>query len=99
LVFGECKLQEVLTSLKGYFFLQYGDLFLHFLNAAEDDLALPKKLNKGDNRKQFSLEKLQNLFELNVRTSSAANDPYKEDITLKLENSTVFEQVHRIKTL
>lgn len=58
-------------------------MFLHFLDAAEEDLIIPKKV-KNDGRKQFSLEKLQNLFELNVRTSSAANDAYKDDISLKL---------------
>jgi hypothetical protein len=44
----------VISSLKGYFFLNYGDLFLHFLDAAEDDLALPKKA-KNDGKKAFSL--------------------------------------------
>lgn len=53
-MFGEWRLQEVLSSLKGYFFLSYGDLFLHFLDAAEEDLALPKKV-KNDGRRQFSL--------------------------------------------
>lgn len=82
LVFNECKFQDVISSLKGYFFLSYGDLFLHFLDVAEEDLMIPKK--KTDNRKPFSLEKLQNLFDLNVRTSSAVNNAYKDDITLKL---------------
>lgn len=82
LVFNQCKLLDVISSLKGYFFLSYGDLFLHFLDGAEEELTIPKK--KIDNRKPFSLEKLQNLFDLNVRTSSAVNDAYKDDITLKL---------------
>jgi len=47
----------------------------------------------------FSVEKLQNLFELNVRISSSANDPFKEEVSCRLDNATLFEQVHRIKTL
>lgn len=42
LVFGEYKLIQILTSLKGYYFLQFGDLFVHFLDAAEEDLYAQK---------------------------------------------------------
>jgi len=35
LVYKESHLMEVLQSLKGYYFLRFGDLFVHFLDAAE----------------------------------------------------------------
>jgi len=59
-----------------------------------------QKKSKTDMRgRPFSVEKLQNLFELNVRISSSANDPFKEEVSCRLDNATLFEQVHRIKTL
>ena len=39
LVMKEFKLEEILKSLKGYYFLGYGDLFVHFMISAEDDLS------------------------------------------------------------
>ena len=90
---------KTLTSLKGYYFLHFGDLFVHFLDAAEEDFFRPKMTKLESKPKSFSVEKLQNLFELTVRTSSAANDDCKEEITCRLDTATVFEQVHRIKTL
>jgi hypothetical protein len=39
----------VLQSLKGYYFLRFGDLFGHFMDAAEEDLSAQKK-SKTDNR-------------------------------------------------
>ena len=38
----EHRLPERLRSLKHYFLLDQGDFFLHFLDVAEADLALPK---------------------------------------------------------
>lgn len=38
LVLKEFRLEDVLRSLKGYYFLGFGDLFLHFVIAAEEDL-------------------------------------------------------------
>ncbi len=79
LVFTECKFNDVLKSIKGYFFLEFGDLFVHFMDAGEEDLSMLKKRNQSEGLKQkvFSEEKMQNLFELLIRTSSANNDPFK----------------------
>lgn len=91
---------EVLKSMKGYFFLEYGDLFVHFMDAAEEDLCMQKKTKVMEAKnKSFSIDKLQNLFELLIRTSSACNDPYKDDVSCKVDSNTLFEQVYRIKTL
>ena len=68
---------DVLQSLKGYYFLNYGDLFVHFLDSAEQDLSMQKKSITDSKTKPFSIEKIQNLFDVNVRISSSANDAYK----------------------
>lgn len=100
LVINEYKLPEILRSMKGYYFLGYGDLFVHFMDNAEEDLNSKNgKFSIDLKTKPISVEKLQNLFELLIRTSSANNDPYKEEISCKLENTTIYEQVHKIKTL
>lgn len=85
----ECKLQAVLKSIKGYFFMEFGDLFVHFMESFEADLLLPKKAKSFEER-TFSQAKMQNLFELLVRTSSANSDPYKEDISCRIDNSTLY---------
>lgn len=55
------------------------------MDSAEADLnAKNSKFSVDIKSKPVSVEKLQNLFELLIRTSSANNDPYKEDISCKL---------------
>jgi gamma-tubulin complex component 2 len=84
-VLKKLKLEEVLTSVKGYFFLGFGDLFVHFMDSAEDDLNAKNSKHSMDAKaKPISVDKLQNLFELLIRTSSANGDPYKEAISCKL---------------
>ena len=78
LVFHEYKFNDVLKSVKGYYFLEFGDLFVHFMDVAQEDLSIPKKKFEGQKPKPFSEEKVQNLFELLLRTSSANNDPFKD---------------------
>ena len=48
LVFGHYQLNSVLKSIKGYFFMQFGDLFIHFMDAGELDLSIPKKISEID---------------------------------------------------
>jgi len=49
--------------VKGYYFLGYGDLFVHFMDSAEDDLnAKNSKFSVDVKAKPVSVEKLQNLF-------------------------------------
>lgn len=43
LVFNDCKMEDVLKSIKGYFFMEYGDLFVHLMDAAAEDFAMLKK--------------------------------------------------------
>jgi gamma-tubulin complex component 2 len=55
LVFKECKLREVLTSLKGYYFLKFGDLFIYFLDVTEDELITQKKAKLDAKNRPFSV--------------------------------------------
>ncbi len=56
LVYNDCKMEDVLRSMKGYFFMEYGDLFVHLMDAADEDLSMLKKkpLKDGQKAKQFS---------------------------------------------
>ena len=64
--------------MKGYYFLGFGDLFVHFMDSADEDLNSKSGKFKVDMKsKPVSVQKLQSLFELLIRTSSANNDPYK----------------------
>lgn len=46
---------DVLSSLKGYYFLQFGDLFVHFLDASEEDLITQKKAKIDSKARHFSV--------------------------------------------
>lgn len=85
LIFEQFKLLDVLKSMKGYYFLGFGDLFIHFMDSAEEDLnSKSGKFMLDLKAKPVSVEKLQNLFELLIRTSSANGDPYKEEVICRL---------------
>ena len=71
--------------MKRYFFIETGDFFVHFIDAAEEEL--------GKNIKTVSKEKLESLLEISVRTSSANQDPFKEDLSCDLYPYTLIEQV------
>ncbi|XP_024522183.1 gamma-tubulin complex component 2 [Selaginella moellendorffii] len=74
-----------LRSVKHYFLLDQGDFLVHFMDIAKEELAKrPVAL---------SLEKLQSLLELALRTSVAASDPYHEDLTCSLERSSLMVQL------
>lgn len=79
----EEDLMNRLRSLKHYFFLDTGDFFIHFLDAADDELSKPVSA--------ISPEKLDSLLDLSLRMSSAANDPYKEDLSCDLSRFNIIE--------
>lgn len=68
---GPVDLLGRLRSLKRYFLLDQGDFLLHFIDAAEEELDKPHG--------QCSQRRLQSLFELAVKVSSSAAEPYNED--------------------
>lgn len=86
IVVHEKKLIDRLSSIKQYFFMQAGDLFIHFLDAAEGEL-------KKDGR-LISQEKLQSLLEMSIRTSSAENDHFKDDVYCYLAGHTYQDAVN-----
>lgn len=75
----EKRLVDRLQSIKQYFFLEAGDFFIHFMDAAESELVKEVSL--------ISQEKLQSLLEMGIRTSSAEKDPFKDDVYCYLASS------------
>ncbi|XP_019853680.1 PREDICTED: gamma-tubulin complex component 2-like [Amphimedon queenslandica] len=70
-------LLQHLTSIKHYFLIDQGDLFVHFMDIAEDELQKPVSM--------IPLSRLESLMELALRTSIANSDPYKDNLSIKLE--------------
>ncbi|CAJ1949696.1 unnamed protein product [Sphenostylis stenocarpa] len=62
-----------LRSIKHYLLLDQGDFLVHFMDIARDELA-----KKPD---EVSVEKLQSLLDLALRTTAAAADPFHEGLT------------------
>ncbi|KAL5193745.1 Gamma-tubulin complex component 2 [Glycine soja] len=62
-----------LRSIKHYLLLDQGDFLVHFMDIARDELA-----KKPD---EVSVEKLQSLLYLALRTTAAAADPFHEGLT------------------
>ena len=65
----------------------------HFLDVADGHLSKPVS--------EVSLQKLNSLLELVVRTPSTVSsaDPYKEDLVVELSNLSLFEQLTRINSM
>lgn len=89
LVLSEEQLFQRLKSIKHYFFIELGDFFVHFLEAAEDELS---KILKS-----VSKEKMESLLEISLRTSSANSDPFKDDLICDLYQFTLIEQVFAVQ--
>lgn len=66
-----------LRSIKHYFLLDQGDLFVHFMDIAEEELQKPIS--------SIPLSRLESLMELALRTSVVNCDPYKDNLRVKLE--------------
>lgn len=69
--------------MKHYFFLDLGDFLIHFLDAADDIM--------DDVTNNVSIEKLESLLEMAIRTSSANLDPFKDDLTCELNTYSLNE--------
>ncbi|KAK9320522.1 Spc98 family-domain-containing protein [Lipomyces orientalis] len=84
------KLSERLTSLKHYFFLDQADFFTNFMDLASHELRKPAK--------NVSTSKLQSLLDLALRQpgSITATDPFKEDISVQLNEVGLTEWLMRI---
>ncbi|KAF7825883.1 gamma-tubulin complex component 2 isoform X1 [Senna tora] len=78
-----------LRSIKHYLLLDQGDFLVHFMDIARDELA-----KKPD---EVSVEKLQSLLDLALRTTAAAADPFHEDLTCVVERSSLLKRLGSIK--
>ncbi|GFZ14546.1 Spc97 / Spc98 family of spindle pole body (SBP) component [Actinidia rufa] len=80
-----------LRSIKHYLLLDQGDFLVHFMDIARDELS-----KKPD---EISVEKLQSLLDLALRTTAAAADPCHEDLTCCVERSTLIKRLSMLKDL
>ncbi|KAL8135041.1 hypothetical protein AgCh_009892 [Apium graveolens] len=78
-----------LRSIKHYLLLDQGDFLVHFMDIARDEL-----IKRPD---EISVEKLQSLLELALRTTAAAADPFHEDLTCCVEKTTLLKRLSTLK--
>ena len=83
----------MIRSMKTFFLLDQSDYLTHFLDVALDHLSKPAS--------EVSLQKLNSLLELVVRTPStvASSDPYKEDLEVELSPLSLFDQLTSINSM
>ncbi|KAL2319472.1 hypothetical protein Fmac_028441 [Flemingia macrophylla] len=79
-----------LRSIKHYLLLDQGDFLVHFMDIARDELA-----KKPD---EVSVEKLQSLLDLALRTTAAAADPFHEGLTC-VERSSLLRRLDTFNDL
>lgn len=87
----ENKLVERLHSLKRYFLFSSGDFFVQFMDMADDELSKPKD--------EINMKRLESLLELALRTSSCNNDPYKDDVHIKMSEGSLFQIMANINSV
>ncbi|KAK4577980.1 hypothetical protein RGQ29_028207 [Quercus rubra] len=80
-----------LRSIKHYLLLDQGDFLVHFMDISRDELT--KKID------EISVEKLQSLLDLALRTTAAAADPCNEDLTCCVERSSLLKRLGALKDL
>ncbi|XP_020876265.1 gamma-tubulin complex component 2 isoform X1 [Arabidopsis lyrata subsp. lyrata] len=70
-----------LRSIKHYLLLDQGDFLVHFMDIAREELN--KKVH------EISVEKLQSLLDLALRTTAAAADPRHEELTCCVDRASL----------
>lgn len=80
-----------LRSIKHYLLLDQGDFLVHFMDIACDELA------KTPN--EISVEKLQSLLDLALRSTAAAADPLHEDVTCSVDTCSLLKRLSTLKDL
>ncbi|ONK75701.1 uncharacterized protein A4U43_C03F19630 [Asparagus officinalis] len=80
-----------LRSLKRYLLLDQGDFLVHFMDIARDELAKRPE--------EISVEKLQSLLDLALRTTAAVADPYHEELTCCVERVSLLKKLATLKDL
>jgi gamma-tubulin complex component 2 len=84
----DLQLKARLVSLKRFFLLDQGDFLVHFMDVAEGELI--------KNVSQISLPKLRSLLDSALRSSTASQDPYCDDLTCQLLPYTLISQLLRV---
>ncbi|KAL6577978.1 Gamma-tubulin complex component 2 [Orobanche minor] len=84
-------LMRKLRSIKHYLLLDQGDFLVHFMDIAREEL-----MKKPD---EISVEKLQSLLDLALRSSAAVADPYHEDLTCCVERTSLLKRLSTLKDL
>jgi gamma-tubulin complex component 2 len=87
------QLPARLRSLKHYFFLDRSDFFSYFLELGASELKKPAK--------NVNIGKLQSLLDIVVRQpgSVAAEDPYKEDVKVQINETGLTNWLMKIVTV
>ncbi|CAI9767433.1 unnamed protein product [Fraxinus pennsylvanica] len=80
-----------LRSIKHYLLLDQGDFLVHFMDIAREEL-----MKKPD---EISVEKLQSLLDLALRSTAAVADPFHEDLTCCVEQTTLLKRLSTLKDL
>ncbi|KAL5106005.1 Gamma-tubulin complex component 2 [Taenia crassiceps] len=78
-------LKGILKSIKRYFLLDQGDFIVHFMDTAAAELRKPVS--------QVSMSGLNSLLEWVLQTSSAACDPYKDNLKVVSTNCDLITQM------
>eukprot|EP01052_Picozoa_sp_SAG31_P031681 SAG31_NODE_3383_length_4335_cov_2.093012_3_plen_235_part_00 len=88
LMMDELKLVQRLRSLKRFFLLDQGDFFVHFMDVADSELS--------KNIADISLAKLRSMLDLSLRSSTADQDPHKDDLSCQILPYTLISQLLRV---
>ncbi|KAL4578672.1 hypothetical protein LXL04_014801 [Taraxacum kok-saghyz] len=80
-----------LRSIKHYLLLDQGDFLVHFMDIARDELDKPPN--------EISVEKLQSLLDLALRSTAAAADPLHEDVTCSVDTGSLIKRLSTLKDL
>ena len=88
LLLEECNLIGHLLSVKHFFFMDQGDVMVHFMDSAEDELS--KDIDDTNPMR------LSSLLELAMRTSVMKNDPNHELVQIQLLEESLLAQLSTI---
>ncbi|XP_073010454.1 gamma-tubulin complex component 2 [Typha latifolia] len=80
-----------LRSMKRYLLLDQGDFLVHFMDIAKDELVKKPE--------EISVEKLQSLLDLALRTTAAASDICHEELTCCVERTSLLKRLNSLKDL
>ena len=88
LLVDESDLIGRLKSIKHYFFMDFGDFIVQFMDLAAEELE--KEID------DIAPNRLESLLELSLRTSLMNSDPYKDDVRIELLPDSLHSQMSQI---